>query len=71
MPIDPSRIEVIDDRTAEMLRGMSPAWKLELANRMYLDARAMIRSALRIEHADWTTDRIEREVARRTSRGAS
>lgn len=62
MAIDPRRIEVIDDMIVAVLRGMSPAKRLEMANRMVVDARRMIRTILASQHPEWPTDRLEAEV---------
>ncbi len=71
MKIDPRRIEVIDDATAEVLRRMTPAQKLEMANQMVIQGREMIRSIVRSQNPGWPAERVEREVRRRMGRGAA
>ncbi len=71
MPIDPRRIEVIDDATVEILRRMSPAIKLEMANRMVIQSREMLITMLRASHPDWPSSQLNAEVRRRVSRGAA
>lgn len=74
MPIEQKRrppvIEVIDDEMARVIRSKSGAERLQIADQMYRDARQMIVSHLRFEHADWDERRIIREAARRLSHGA-
>ena len=65
----PRTIEVIDPLTASILRRMSPAQRLEAANRLVVEARQMTTLALRGLHPDWTDDRLANEVKRRFSRG--
>lgn len=71
MAIDPRRIEVIDDATAAMLRRLSPVERWEMANRMVVQAREMIRSLVRSQHPAWTADGVEAEVRTRMSHGAA
>jgi hypothetical protein len=58
-------IEVIDDISAIVIRRLTPAERLERANRMVVDARRMIESALRAEHPDWPAERVASAVRRR------
>lgn len=68
--LDPSRIEVVDNETARVLRGKSGAERLQIASDMYALARRMLISHLRSEHPDWDEERINREASRRLSHGA-
>jgi hypothetical protein len=70
MPTDPSRWEVMDDATAEMMRQKTPEQRLAIAFGMWDFAKGMIRAVLRAEHPDWTDEQINRETARRISHGA-
>ena len=63
--IDPRRIEVIDDATVAVLRAMTPAAKVAVLNRMVVEARELIRCALRSANPDWTDERLRAEVLRR------
>ena len=63
-------LEVVDDEMAHVLRGMTGAERLKIANDMFMSDRRMMASYLAVEHPDWDADRIEREVARRISHGA-
>lgn len=69
LPIDPSRIEVMDDEMARVLRSKTGAERLEIAFEMFESARKMLTTHLRREHPEWDTDRVQNEVARRLSHG--
>lgn len=71
MPLDPRRIEVIDDKTAEILRRMTPAQKLAQLDSMVSDAREMVTCVLRSQHPEWTPEQLRAEVRRRISHGAA
>ena len=70
MPLDPARYEMIDDQMAEILRAKTPIERLKMAESMQRMARGLIRDKLRFDHPDWTTEQIDREVARRILHGA-
>ena len=63
-------IEIVDDEMARVLRGMTGAERLKIADRMFSSARRMIASHLGAEHPDWDQERIERETSKRISHGA-
>jgi hypothetical protein len=71
MSINPSRIELIDDLTARVLSGMSVSEKLEMANRMVIEAREMVTHIVRQHHPGWSEQEILTEVRRRVARGAA
>ena len=62
--------DILDDDMARVLRGMTGAERLKIANGMFNSARRMIASHLAAEHPDWDQERIEQETARRISHGA-
>lgn len=62
--------EVVDARTAAILREKSPAERLAIAHGMWRSARRMLTGVLRVQHPDWCDEQIQREVARRMSHGA-
>jgi hypothetical protein len=68
--LDPSRIEVVDDEMARVLRRKSGAERLRIASDMYASARRMLVNHLRSEHPDWDEERINREASQRLSHGA-
>ncbi len=70
MRLDRGQIEVVDERTAEVLRGKTGAERLQIASDMYSSARRMIISHLRAEHPDWDEQQVVEEAARRLSHGA-
>ena len=67
----PVRIEVIDDDMARIIRTKTGAERLRIASGMYANARQMLLSHLRAEHAEWDERRIRQEAARRLSHGAA
>lgn len=68
-PIDSHRIEVPDDAVVEVLRRLTPAERLAIANRMWVSARTALLSLLRSDHPQWTDEQVQQEAARRM-RGA-
>jgi hypothetical protein len=63
--IDPRRIEVIDDATAKLYRGMSPTRKMELLAEMCRAEREIVEADLRSAHPDFTDADIRCELLRR------
>jgi hypothetical protein len=70
MPHMSRKLEVVDDEMARVLRGMTGAERLKIADRMFSSARRMIASHLASEHPDWDQERIEREASKRISHGS-
>ena len=68
--IDPKRIEVIDDMTAEILRHKTGAERLRMAFGMFAFARKMVVASIRETHPDWSEEQINQAAARRMSHGA-
>ena len=68
--LDPRRIEVIDDRVAEILRRKEPWERLAAAFAANRTMRLRIEGALRTWHPEWSDEKIRREVVRRMTRGA-
>jgi len=64
------KLEIVDDDMARILRGMTGAERLKIADRMFSSARRMIASHLAAEHPDWDPERIERETSKRISHGS-
>jgi hypothetical protein len=69
-PLDPRRIEVIDDDMARVLRAKTGAERLAIGFAMFSSARRMLICHLRNRHPDWSEDEILREAAHRLSHGA-
>jgi hypothetical protein len=61
--------ETMDDEMANVLRQKSEVERLAIAGRMWESARIILRGAIETDHPDWDHDRVNREIARRISRG--
>jgi hypothetical protein len=61
--------ETMDEAMAEVLRQKSEVERLAIAGRMWESARVILRGAIETEHPDWDDDCVNREIARRISRG--
>lgn len=70
MRFDPGQIEVVDPQVADVLRRLTGAQRLAIANGMFVSARDMLISHLRTLHPDWDDARIAGEAASRLSHGA-
>ncbi len=70
MRLDMGQIEVVDDEIARILRTMTGAQRLRIANDMFVSVRKAIATMLRSEHPDWDETAIMKETARRLSHGA-
>jgi len=67
--LDPGQIEVVDEAVAAILREKSPAERIALASAAHRSARIMLAALIRSRNADWTDEQVQREVARRLTRG--
>ena len=65
----PKNFEMVDDEMVPVLRALTGAQRLEVANRMFLDVQRMLTLKLEADHPDWSPEQIEREVAHRISHG--
>ena len=65
MKIDPRRIEVVDDRVAEILRRMSGAERLRLASEIWESAHSRIEAYLRKNHPQWSDRALLDEMHKR------
>ena len=68
-PLTPRRIEVVDDTVARILRSMTGAQRLAIAFGMNRSMRRFLTGTIQSEHPEWTPERVEQELARRTSGG--
>lgn len=66
----PEHLDVMDEEMAAVYRRMTGAERLRVAFGLFASARRMLTSHLRSVHPEWTDEAIQREVARRISRGA-
>jgi hypothetical protein len=60
-----SRIEVIDDEMAAVLRAMTPAQRLASAHGMWRYAHDRTVALIRREHPEWDDARVKSELRRR------
>ena len=70
MRLDAGQIEVMDDAMADVLRTKSGSERLRIVDGLFRSARRLVAAGVRARHADWPQDQIDRETARRLSRGA-
>ena len=63
------RIEVIDETDARVLRAMSPAQRVWAANRLVVQARAMLRHLVTTQNPMWTQRQVDEEVTERPGNG--
>ena len=68
--LDPRRIEVVDDRVADILRTKTPGERLRMTFDMNRSVRRMLTSVLRGEHPEWADGQITAEIARRMAGGS-
>lgn len=62
--------DVLDERMVAILRGKTPAERLEMAFALWRFARDLIRRTAAREHPEWTEAELDRHVAQRMSHGA-
>ncbi len=67
--LDRGQIEVVDDAMAKILRQKTPAERIRIGFNLSKSVRSMLRVHLRRTHPEWSAEAIEKEVARRISRG--
>ena len=67
--LDSGQIEVVHDTMAEILRHKTPAERIRIGFTLWTSARNMLMTHLKKTHPEWNNDRVEKEVARRFSRG--
>jgi hypothetical protein len=65
MAVDLSRMEMVDDKTAEILRKKTPQERLKIAFDMWLSVRSSIEHYLKEAHPDWDEKSIRKEILRR------
>jgi Rv0078B-related antitoxin len=67
----PKQIEVVDEAVAAILRQKTTAERIALASQAHRTARNILTARTREEHPDWSDEEVQREVARRLTRGAN
>jgi len=70
-PLDPSNIELPDDRVVAILRGKTIAERAAIVFACNRTMRLRLAGHLRTRHPDWTDEQVAAEIARRMSRGAT
>ena len=70
-PLDPRRIEVIDDATAACLRAMPPHKRVEAVLEMFETGLDLARCGVRHAHPDWSADQIEQAARQRVCDAAA
>ena len=68
-PIDPRRIEAVDPAVAAILRAKAPHERIEMAAAAHRMARQFLRAQVMRMNLGWTTEQVQREVARRLANG--
>jgi len=64
------RFEMLDEAMVAVLQSKTPAERLAISSGMWRSARQMIEAIVRREHAEWSDEAVQREVAKRMSHGA-
>ena len=65
MKIDPRDIELIDDKTVEILGKKTGGERMLMAAQMFETARILIRSNIVSNHPDWSEEQVVKELRRR------
>lgn len=67
MPIDPRRIEVMDDQVAEIMRRKTPADALAMLDEMWEFGWSIVEAGVRRDYPGWDDNQVRRETAQRMS----
>ena len=69
--LDSKRIESVDQAMVEIYKKKTPLERLQIAFGLWRSAKIILFNNLRSLHPDWDAQRLQREVARRISHGAT
>jgi high-affinity nickel permease len=69
MQLKANQIEVIDDKTAEILRRKTPAERLSIGFSLWHSTAQLLPSLIKSLHPEWSKAKINREVVKRLSHG--
>ncbi len=69
--MDQRNIEVLDEGIVQTLRGKTPAERVAMIFAADRTMRLRLEGHLRSQHPDWDDAAIDKEIARRMSRGSS
>ncbi len=58
-------MEVVDDDMAAVLRQKTSLERLQIADRMWIGARSVIRASILSQYPTWTADEVNRAIVRR------
>lgn len=64
------RIEIIDDKIAEIFRQKTPAERLDVAFGLWHSATVLLLNYLKSLHPEWDEATVHKELIRRLSHGA-
>jgi hypothetical protein len=67
--LDPSKIEVIDEALAEVLRRKTPAERIEMIAAANRAARLLATAGAKHQHPEWNEAQVQAEVLRRVCGG--
>ena len=65
------QFESADDAMVEIYKKKSPLERMQIAFGMWRSARILLFNSLRSLHPEWDAKRLQQEVARRISHGAT
>jgi hypothetical protein len=65
MPLDPTKIEVLDDQMAEIYRRKTPAERQAIGHAMWRHARKTIEASVRWQYPEWDDKLVREELNRR------
>ena len=66
-PIDPNRIEILDDDVVRMLKQKTFTERVAMVGEADRTMRELLDAKLRWQHPDWDDEQITKEIARRRS----
>jgi hypothetical protein len=69
--LDPRRIEVIDEASAQAMRRLGGTERLRMLNELTRACRDLMAAHVRQQHAAWTDMAVHAEVARRLRNAAA
>ncbi|MEW6027117.1 MAG: hypothetical protein AB1599_07480 [Planctomycetota bacterium] len=70
MELNESRIEVVDDKVAEILRAKTPVERVAIGLKMWHSTTILLTSFIRSLNPGGNEDMVRKEVIRRMSNGA-
>jgi N-acetylglucosamine kinase-like BadF-type ATPase len=70
-PLDPSRIEVVDEAVAQILRTKTITERIAMVFAANRTMRLVIEGGVRTQHPEWNNEQVQCEVVRRMSLGTT